>query len=323
MRRNVLAAFLFCAALVGPAAAEPNVPGYVAVQMTRGPQNHLIMPARLNGQPVRFLVDTGADVSFFRKDRAAALGLRSTGETIRRRGRTFPLATVNALAVGNASLGSAIVALSDPGQFRGTAPGPDRTADGLIGLDLLRRHNAVINCRTRQLFLKVAPGPLLDIAKATGGLGFTRVGLEASRRTDLTVPITLLGRPGKLVVDTGAFVTGLDDDAMRALGVTTRPSPLTTRGLDGQVRPVALADISNLRIGGVAIAPQPFAVMDLYGKKKAVRTYTGLRRLEFYPPRDPRERVLGVLGNDLLDQHNAIIDLGTGSLFLKASASRF
>jgi hypothetical protein len=285
--------------------------------MTRGPQNHLIMPARVNGTPVRLLVDTGADASFFRSDRDAALGLTRTGEAIRRRGRSFPLAMVNRLEVADFSLGAATIALSDAAQLRGTGPGPDRTVDGVIGLDLLRRHNAVINCHTRQLFLKVAPGPLLDISKATSGLGFTRIALDGFPRRDVAVPATIRGQKGKLVVDTGAFVTGLDDDAMRALGVTTRPSALTTRGLDGKVRPVALADIRELRIAGIPIAPQSFAVMDLYGKKKAVRTHTGLGRLEFYAARNPAERQWGVLGNELLDQRRAIIDLGSNALFLK------
>jgi predicted aspartyl protease len=317
MRLLLIGILVVNVGLVGHATAQPNLPGYAAVQMTRGPQNHLIMAARVNGQPVRLLVDTGADISFLRRDRAAALGVTPTGETIRRRGRTFPLATINDFGVADASLGGTTVGLSDAAQLRGTAPGPGGAVDGLIGLDLLRRHNAVINCRTRQLFLKVSPGPLLDIAKATAGLGFTRVALDDLRRRDLTVPVTIQGRPGRLVVDTGAFVTGLDDDTMRAFGVPMRPTALTTRGLDGKVRPVALADIQEFRIGSVAIEPQPFAVMDLYGKRKPLRTHTGLGRLEFYGPRNPRERVLGLLGNELLDQRRAIIDLGSGSLFLK------
>lgn len=57
--------------------------------------------------------------------------------------------------------------------------------------------------------------------------------------------------------------------------------------------------------------------MDLDGKKKQLRTYTGINRIEYYAPRSSAERIIGVLGNELLDQRRAIIDLDSKSLFLK------
>ncbi|HSH38295.1 MAG TPA: retropepsin-like aspartic protease, partial [Chthoniobacterales bacterium] len=198
----------------------------------------------------------------------------------------------------------------------GTTPG-GRAADGLLGLDLLRRYSAIINCHTRQLFLKTRPGPALQVdAVATAG-GFTRIALDETRRGGTTVPCAIHGRRGKLLVDTGAFVTGFDDDGFRGRGIATRPSTLTTRGIDGEVRPVQLAEISDLVIGGIRIAPQPFAVMDLYDKKKPLRTFTGMGRIEYYRPFPAEQRILGVLGNELLDQHRAIIDFGTVTLFMK------
>ena len=313
--------FAIALAVVSPAAATANpqlsFAGFTGVQMNRGPQNHLVVQVQVNGRPAALLVDTGSDISFLRADRAQQFGVNRTGAEIQRRGRSFPLVAVPDVVIGGVSLGRVEAALTDAAQFRGTTRTPGGSADGVIGVDLLRRRNALINCRTRQLFLKTDPGALFDLAATTRGLGFTQIPLDRTRRGGLTVPCNVRGRAGKLLVDTGAFVTGFDDDMLRALGVPTRPSGLTTRGFDGEIRPIELVQISNLRIGGVAIAPQTFGVMDLYGKKKPVRTFTGLGRIEYYAPRAPAEQIVGVLGNELLDQRHAIIDVGGMSLFLK------
>ena len=310
------AAFLAVASALAAPNPQLSFPGFVGVQMARGPQNHLVLQARVNAQPATFLVDTGADITFIRADRAQEFGAGRTGEEARRRGTSFALAAVQELSIGSVRVAGTTVALSDASQFRGTAPG-GQSADGVIGMDLLRRHSAVINCRTRQLFLKTDPARRLDLSAITRGLGFLKISLDRTRRGALAVPCTLRARPGRMLVDTGAFVTGFDDDVLRARGFTTRPSTLTTRGLDGQIRPVELAQIDDLKIAGIPIAPQTFAVIDLYGKQKGLRTYTGLGRVELYATRAPAEQIVGVLGNDLLDQRRAIIDVGNMSLYLK------
>lgn len=300
----------------GPGAEAAKLGSYVSVRMTRGPQNHLLAAAQVNGRPATFLVDTGADVTFVRADRAEAFGIAREAGQIRRRERTFALGMVRNLTVGSAELGPARVALADASQFRGTAPGRG-AVDGILGLDLLHRYEAVINCHTREMFLKTQAGPSLQLGAITAGAGYTRIPLDRTRRGGITVATALHGRRGKLLVDTGAFVTGFDDDGLRGRGIATRPSGLTSRGIDGEIRAVQLAQITDLKIGGIRVAPQTFAVIDLYGKKKPVRTYTGLGRIEYYRPFPEADRIIGVLGNELLDQHRAIIDFSTLTLFMK------
>lgn len=311
-----LAFLLTVDAAAARAKKESKPAGYAQAQMRRGPQNHLVLRGSVNGHAATFLVDTGANISFLRSDRAQAFGVRRLGTQTERLGRTFPLGAIERLAAGDTTFGDTTVALADAGQWRGTLPGGG-AADGVLGLDLLRRFEAIINCHTRQIFFQMNPAARTSLEASTRAFGFVAVPLEQSRRGYLRVVCRLRGRPGKLVVDTGAFVTGIDQAVARSLGMTTRPSRLTMRGLDGEVQPVALAQVDDLKIGGVAIAPQPFAVADLFGEKKRRRTYTGLGRIEYYTARIPEARLFGVLGNELLDQRRAIIDLGSMTLFLK------
>ena len=297
-----------------------NLPGYVGVQMTRGRQNHLTVPMQVNGKPANFLVDTGSDVSFFEATRGPAFNVTATPEQVRRSGQLFPFGSIADLRAGGAVFGQTKVALYRIAQLRGAVPGPGgRPAEGVLGLDVLRRHRAVINCRTRQIFFQTDPSRRLDVGAATQGLGFARVAINEDRNGKLSVPCRLAARSGKLSLDTGAFVSGLDDDTARLLGLATTPSGITARSFDGRVRPVFLAQVNDLSIGGVTIAPQKLAVLDVFAKGKLPRTFTGLNRIEFRTRRDAvREpELFGLLGNELLDQRRAIIDLGSMSLFLK------
>jgi predicted aspartyl protease len=305
-----------------PAAAEEKttLAGYDAAQMARGPENHLLLRAKMNGKPVTLLLDTGAAVSFLRADRAPSLGVRPLGETIRTGGRAFPAGTVSDFQAGDVRLRELRFALYRQADVGGAVPGEAaRAADGLFGLDLLRRSGAVINCHTRQVFFKKDGAPRLDLGRTMAGMGFRKVPIVTVRHDSLAVPCHLSGRLGQMLLDTGAFVTALADDAVRAFTIKTVPSRLTARGFDGKVRPVELAQVNDLRIGDVAIPPQTFAVIDLFDSRKPVRAFTGINRIEVYAEKEyaPGDRIFGVLGNELLDQHRAIIDLGSMSLFLK------
>ena len=304
------------------AATEASLAGHGAVQLIRGSENHLLAPASVNGHPASFLLDTGENLTFLQNDRAAALGAHNLGRQTNVGALWFSLAQIDRLGIGTVMLSPVEVALYDPTQFRGPVPGRGgKAADGILGLDLLQRHGAVINCRTQQLFIQSDTAKRLDLASTTAGLGFTRIPITPSGHGQLTVPCSIGSVSGRLVVDTGAPVTVFDANGVRALNLKKETTSKPARTASGRIRPMALSQIEGLKIGNLPIATQKFAIMELFDPNKAVRVFTPgiVNRLEYYDGRIPKSKhdVLGLLGSELLYQHSAIIDLSGMSLYLK------
>lgn len=301
------------------AREDATIPGYLRIDLSRGTQNHLLLPATIGGRPVSFILDTGIDLNFLQANRGPQLGLRPLGQNAQSNGQSFPMAQANNFKIGGASLGSETFALYQLGQLGGALPGvKGGRSDGIVGLGFLRRHRAVINCRTRHLFLPTNPGNRIDPGNILRA-GFTRLAIEEDRSGYLTVACSIYGRPGRMRLDTGAFLTGVDDEAAHSLGLVGTGSGTKARGFEGKTLPVQVTQIDDLRIGSVRIAPQKFVILDVFGRRKPLRVFTGINRLEYYEPRRiaPGDTIFGLLGSELLDQRRAIIDLGSMSLYLR------
>jgi len=293
-----------------------------AVHLERGERNHLLVPVQVNGHAATFLLDTGVEISFLQQDRAAAFGVTQSGNNLFAGGRYYPAGAINELRVGSHSLGSVQLGLFNPAQFRGPVPGKGKkAADGILGLDLLRKFGAVVNCRTQELFFHSANGPAVDLAATTRALGFTRIPIQPTGRGLLSVPVTIGNQGGALVIDTGAFITVFNEAAVRSLQVQAAPSKLKARTAGGRLSNLELARIENFRIGGVPIEPQHFATMKLFGDRKDLRTYTPgiVNQIQVYDEKSMRARleIWGLLGAELLYLHSAIIDLENMMLYLK------
>lgn len=282
------------------------------VQLERGRQNHLVLKGKVNGHPASFLIDTGADVTFLRADRAKQFGISAAGGEHRLdNGKSFPVASAE-LGLGGLVLGNTRLALYEPSQLSGLVPGEKGgVADGIMGLDLLKGSKTIIDCHARKIFFQSAVAP--NIA------GFTKIPIREVGRSYLGIGANLRGKRGRLRIDTGAFVTVLNEPALLAAGISSRPSKLTAGGFGGRIRALTLAQIDDFKIGGVLIAPQQFAVMDIFGGRPPRKNLRlGFQWVHATERRDSGgEPFFGLLGNDLLDAHHAIIDLHSMSLFLR------
>src|SRR5262245_51219799 len=168
-RHAVFALLLFAAAPVSIFATTRNhsatqLPGYKAARVHYGPMNKMIMAVRINGQRADLLVDTGSNQMILDTETAELCGVRPSQRgpvyigLTKVQGESLPLGFVQNISAGSMSFGSSLVALRRSSHAHTANAG----IDGVLGLDILFRHKAVINCRTKVVFFKADQGRPVD-----------------------------------------------------------------------------------------------------------------------------------------------------------------
>jgi predicted aspartyl protease len=284
-------------------SVSPKLAGYKAVRVHYGPLNKMIMPVRINGQPASLLVDTGSNEIILDTGAAATFGVGPPPRRLRYigfteiNGQLLPVAFMQSLTAGNMSFGSSPVVLRDSSL---TSAGKARV-DGVLGLEILLRHKAVINCRTRLIFFKVDQSRHTNLSAVALSEKFTRVPLRRETSGALTVPCSIHGQSGRLLVDTGAFVTTFPDTFFKSLGISSEPTGVSARFPTGTTSQVSAAQINDLKIGDFRVPPSKF----------------GVAALPHFALRQGSTRISGILGMDTLYIHRAIIDLDGMNLFVR------
>jgi predicted aspartyl protease len=319
-RLQKMAVLLACIASLSVSGAVKNrsamqLPGYKAVSVHYGPMNKMIMSVRINGQPANLLVDTGASHVMLDKDAAEAAGVKpfqralyqvrfaapsqvfTMGSEIN--GELLPVGLAQNISAGAMNFGSTQVAVRSSTYF-GSGSGAGRV-DGVLGLDILLRHKARINCRTKLVLFKVGPAGRMNIGSVAASEQFTRVPIQREENGALTVPCSIRGQSTRLLLDTGAFVTIWHEPFVKSLGLAAEPTRISAQFTRGGSKRVGAAKINDLSIGGFKVPP---------GK-------LGVAQLPQFALQQGSSKIVGILGMDTLYICHAIIDLDGMSLFLK------
>jgi len=308
---QIAQAFIFVLLAIAPlsiSAAAKNrsamrVPGYRAVPVHYGPMNKMIMSVRINGQPANLLVDTGSNQMILDAETAASFGIRPSQRGLRYirftqiNGEDLPVGFAQNITAGSMNFGSRLVTLrnsihSDAGKAH---------IVGVLGLDILLRHKALINCRTKLVFFKVDQARRINLGSVAASEKFTRVPIQREETGALTVPCSIRGQPARLLVDTGAFVTALHEPFVKSLGLVPEPTRISAQFGRGASKRISAAKINDLNIGAFKVRSEKF----------------GVAPLPHFALQQGSSRIAGILGMDTLYTCHAIIDLDGMSLFLK------
>jgi predicted aspartyl protease len=285
--------------------------GYKVVPVHYGPLNKMIVTVNINGHPASLIVDTGANQTILDADAAQLFEVRPSQRRLTYlgmtsvNGRPLPLAFVTNLTAGSMNLGSSVVVLL-PSDARGSfstrwGNNGNVRVDGALGSDILVRHRAVINCRTEYIFLKTdlaRPSHLISSALAKK---FTKVPLRQEDNGAFTVPCSIHGHGGRLVVDTGGFVTTFHEAEIKSLGIALQPIRASANFSTGDKRPISIGQFNDFTIGDFKVPPAKF----------------GVAMLPYFVLAQGSTRSIGILGMDFLYKFRAIIDFDSMSLFLK------
>jgi predicted aspartyl protease len=289
--------------------------GYKAVPVHYGPLNKMIMSVRINGHPASLLVDTGASQMILDKDVAESAGVKPFQRALNQvrfavpsqvftmgseiNGELLPVGLAQNISVDGVNFKGTPVAVRSSSHSRSDAGAGH--VDGVLGLDILLRHKAVINCRRKLVFFKVDQGRQMNLNSVAASEKFTRVPIQREENGALTVLCSIRGQPTRLLVDTGAFVTTLHAAFVKSLGIASEPTRISAQFTRGQSKRISAAKITDLNIGGFKVPPEKF----------------GVAQLPNFAMQQGSSRIGGILGMDTLYIHHAIIDLGNLRLFLK------
>jgi predicted aspartyl protease len=304
-RMAVLLACIAPLSISGAAKNRPamQLPGYRAARVHYGPMNKMIMSVRINGQPAKLLVDTGSNQLILDAEAAELFGVRPSPRGLlyirstKIQGQSLPVGFVQNLSAGSMSFGSSLVALrrsSHPDAANGAS-------DGILGLDILFRHKALINCRTKLVFFKVDQARRINLGSVAASEKFTRIPIQREETGALTVPCSIRGQPTRLLVDTGAFVTILHEGFVKSLGLAAEPTRITAQFGRGASKQISAAKINDLSIGMFKAPPEKI----------------GVAPLPQFALQQGSSKIAGILGMDALYIYHAIIDLDGMNLFLK------
>jgi predicted aspartyl protease len=276
---------------------------YKAVRVHYGPLNKMIMPVHINGQPANLLVDTGASHVMLDAEAAASFGIKPSQRGLRYirfseiNGQELPLGFAQNLTAGSMSFGSVLVTLRNS-SHSGTG---SAHIDGVLGLDILSRYKAVINCRTKLVFFKVDQARQMHLDSVASTERFARIPLRREENGALTVPCSIRGQPARMLVDTGAFITTFHEAFLKSLGIPLEATRVSAHFARGAARKVSAGQIDDLRIG----------------EFKAPRAKFGVTALPNFALQQGSTRISGILGIDTLYNYHAIIDFDGMNLFLK------
>jgi predicted aspartyl protease len=277
--------------------------GYKAVRVHYTPLNKMIMPVRINGRRANLLVDTGSNQIILNAAAAASFGLQTSQgglpyvQQTQINGHSLRVGFAQSLIAGAMSFGSTPVTLRKS-SYSDTGGTP---LDGVLGLDVLTRHKAVINCRTKLIFFKVDRTRQVDLSSVASEEKFTRIPLRREENGALTVPCSIHGQPARLFVDTGAFLTILHEPFLKSVGVPIEATRISAHFAPGASRKISAGKINDLQIGAFKTPPAKFGVTELPN----------------FTVRQGSARVSGILGMDTLYDCHGIIDLDRMNLFLK------
>jgi predicted aspartyl protease len=307
-RLQKMAVLLACIAPISISGAAKNrsamqLPGYKAVRVHYGPMNKMIMSVRINGQPANLLVDTGSDQLILDAEAAELFGVRPSPRGLlyirstKIQGQSLPVGFVQNMSAGSMNFGSSLVTLRRSSH----ADAANAAFDGILGLDILFRYKALINCRTKLVFFKVDQAQRIDLGSVAVSEKFTRVPIQREETGALTVPCAIRGEPTRLLVDTGAFVTILHEGFAKSLGLTAEPTRISAQFGRGASKRISAAKINDLRIGMFKAPPEKI----------------GIAPLPQFALQQGSSKIAGILGMDTLYMYHAIIDLDGMNLFLK------
>jgi predicted aspartyl protease len=276
--------------------------GYGVVRINRPEPNELVIGAKINGRDATLVLDTGWGHDGISLDSSLAASLNVPLQAIKDGSisvsgtkTAFKQGMAGLVALGNVQLKGVPLFVGTFGAFRSEHA---LKANGFVGAKFLHTNSAIIDLENLRLYLRPpGTGRRVQLGPALKAVGLAEVPITWDGRGHFLVDTEINGVTGKMVIDTGAFLTLVD---------TRFAAQMKDNGYDAGLIGIDVAGVANrlkrtrarsFKINGVALPPP-----DITLTPGSFYTYTG-------------GKVIGLLGMDFLGQNWGIIDFGQQKLY--------
>jgi len=172
--------------------------------------------------------------------------------------------------------------------------------DGIIGLDILQRYSAVIDCRNQRIFLETPGTDPRSIVQYALRKRYKAVPMRITRSGALEVEGAIGVNRYSFVVDTGGFATLIPSQVARQNGIPVIGTTVNAKGIHSKERPVGVTIAQQFSLGRYPLGPALIGVTALPEG-----------------PDDLRHQFGGLIGADFFFEHAGIIDVGKQTLYFK------
>ncbi len=324
--RNAI--FLLALLIVAPPllAAEVSLDqfmtrrGYSVVAMKHGYKNRFYADARLNGKPLRCLIDTGC--SDLIVDRRKVVGLKTSTAPPQlaytpfgRISEQFRVANLDRLELGPASFTNHTAVVFDlhkdrevkTGSFIPTSSRSD-DFDLILGLGFLSAAHAMIGCEAPALYLRQEPltaQQAQNLEASLSASGYSSASFLSNGLPYIRAAVD--GKEALLVIDTGAMFTAFDVELLTRFGLDDERTGGKLKDAAERNRDLRYSRVNSIKLGKFDTGPMPVGVADF----SELRQRSELLRQRGLPP------LLGFIGPEVLYRSRAIIDCTTGTAYFK------
>ncbi len=280
--------------------------GYTAVNLQVEERNHVGVRAKIDGKKCHFLVDTGCGLTRLEPKAAARLLPPSAARVEAEQDFFGGMGNSNLVCLPHLELEKvdlqnqlAIVGKLEM-EFR------DFAFTGILGCDFLYRNHCVLDCRHACLYVhpeKLSSEQQQSLTRALAGGGFKKA--PVTYRGALACSALANGKPLAMLVDSGSPWTEINAKAADRLGLVrlSKSEEIHVIGL-GKVGSHQLreAKVGTFQLGNLTVNNLFVGLMNL--DAWGIETEDGGAKLE------------GLMGMETLATFNAIIDFGTGQMWL-------
>lgn len=285
--------------------------GYTPMQLEKASRDKRYSGRFLvNGSPVNFLIDSGANSTDLDLDLALRIGITPSDriKVVSRGALGRPVTSrvgMGVLTAGHVSA-SPFAFMLAPTSDRHTATS---RYDGQMGLDALGGLGALVDVEAGLLWL---PGPGAPNTTGRGirplgprsGLGHDALHLsQAGQLPHLILESSWNGHRFTWVVDTGTEVTVLAQDTASRYGIPTKQTRTNIIDASGDHAPISVAVLRNVRFNSLLVSEFQVAVTNLSTVREHFRDRNG-------------RPIDGIIGMDFLTNSSALLDSASRILYV-------